>query len=46
MKNRSSHLSKIIREIKKYAKAIIEKKNEDHIKEAFKILDQDGSGEI
>ena len=46
MKNKSSKVSKIIREIKKYAKGIIDAKHDNDLREAFKIFDQDNSGEI
>jgi len=44
MKNKSSKVSKIIREITKYVKEMIDSKHERELKDAFSILDQDNSG--
>ena len=46
MRSKSSKNSKIIREMKKHAKEIIDKKHRNDILDAFKILDSDGTGEI
>lgn len=46
MKNKSTKTSKIIREIKAYARSIIDEKQDKDIKDAFSVLDQDASGEI
>ena len=46
MKSKSRKTSKIIFEIKTYAKDIIDKKHDQDLKEVFKIFDEDNSGEI
>ena len=46
MKNRSQKTSKIIRDISTYATQILKAKQEADMREAFKVLDQDASGEI
>ena len=46
MCNRSKKTSRIIREIKKYAKALVIQKHDADLKEAFKVFDLDNTGEI
>ena len=46
MKNKSKRLSQIIKEIKVYAKSIIDAKHDADLREAFQVFDEDNSGEI